>query len=92
MVLLQVDHSWGEEIAQALIPAGIEVDIILLDAFVPLKAWTDISQMQANIRRGGEVELWVRAHFGYHGRDHIRACHQNNYSQVINAGIAKHAN
>ena len=46
MVLLQVDHSWGEEIAPALIPAGIDVDIILLDAFVPLyfklKVWTDI--------------------------------------------------
>ena len=32
LVLLQVDHSWAEEIAPALIPAGILRHIGLLEA------------------------------------------------------------
>ena len=79
--LLLVDHSWGEEIAPALIPAGTD--------FVPLKVWKNIPQLQANFRRGGEAELWVGAHNGHHGRDCIGACHQNYSRQVKNSGVTQ---
>ena len=84
-----VNHSWKEERAPALMPAGTDIDVIfwllLLSTSVPY--CNNISRFQPNSRGGGNVEFWIRAHHWHHGQDCIRACHQDNYCQVMNAWL-----
>ena len=91
--LLQADNFSGEETAPASIPAGIAVILIYtlsdVSCSYQLKVRSNITSLQADIRRGGEAELWVGAHHGHHGRDCVRACHQDHYCQVLIAGVVQ---